>query len=62
MEGTTRRGRDLLRVIELGAAADLELVVVHVVDAAAPGVDAARGPSVSSRKSHSDVVKPSSTL
>ncbi|MGD9700971.1 MAG: universal stress protein [Acidimicrobiia bacterium] len=32
MEGTPRNARDMLRTIELGAAADLELVVVHVDD------------------------------
>lgn len=32
MEGTNHKARDLLQVIELGAAAELELVVVHVND------------------------------
>ena len=32
MEGTPRNALDMLRTIELGAAADIELVVVHVED------------------------------
>lgn len=32
MEGTHHKARDMLRVIELGAAAELELIVVHVND------------------------------
>jgi nucleotide-binding universal stress UspA family protein len=32
MKGTPRNSRDMLRTIELGAAAELELIVVHVED------------------------------
>jgi nucleotide-binding universal stress UspA family protein len=32
MKGTPRNSRDMLRTIELGASADLELIVVHVDD------------------------------